>query len=45
MIVILKNGKEWYRSIDIVINKMKKEVIEMKKKYKEVLEEDLLKIK
>lgn len=45
MIVIIKNGKEWYRSIDIVINKMKKEIIEMKKKYKEVLEEDLLKIK
>lgn len=45
VIVILNNGKEWYRSIDIVINKMKSEIIEMKKKYREVLEEYLLKIK
>lgn len=42
---ISNNGKEWHRSIDIVINKMKSEITEMKKKHREVLEEHLLKIK
>lgn len=41
---ISNKGKEWHRSIEFVINKMKSEIIEMKKKHKEVLEEQLLKI-
>lgn len=42
---IFNKGKEWHISIDKVINKMKSEIIEMKKTHKGVLEEHLSTIK
>lgn len=35
---IFKIGEEWYRDIDIVINKRKNEIIEIKVKYSNILQ-------
>eukprot|EP00105_Crassostrea_gigas_P036884 XP_019921032.1 PREDICTED: uncharacterized protein LOC109618198 [Crassostrea gigas] len=43
--VISKQGKQWHREIDIVINKMKTELSEIKVKHKEILQKHLDEIK
>ncbi|XP_052677401.1 uncharacterized protein LOC128158561 [Crassostrea angulata] len=43
--VISKQGEQWYREIDIVINKIKTELSEIKVKHKEVLQKHLDEIK
>ncbi|XP_065937878.1 tripartite motif-containing protein 3-like [Magallana gigas] len=42
---ISKQGKEWHREIDIVINKMKTEISETKVKHREILQKHLDEIK
>ncbi|XP_052679729.1 uncharacterized protein LOC128160452 [Crassostrea angulata] len=42
---ISKQGEQWHKEIDIVINEMKTEISKMKVKHKEILQKHLAKIK
>ncbi|XP_065937884.1 B-box type zinc finger protein ncl-1-like [Magallana gigas] len=43
--VISKQGEEWHREMDIVINKMKTEIGEIKEKHRDILQKHLKEIK
>lgn len=41
---IIRYGEKWYREIDKIIEKMKYEISEMKKKYRDILKKYLYEI-